>query len=881
MEGFRADTNELDGQDMLTSSEIRSKFLDFFKSKEHEIVSSAPVVPQDDPTLMFTNAGMNQFKDVFLGQGNRPYSRAVDTQKCIRVSGKHNDLEEVGRDGYHHTFFEMLGNWSFGDYYKKEACSWAWEFLTEVIGLDEDRLYITVYRTDEEAMEIWKNITGFGEDRIQRFDEKDNFWEMGEVGPCGPCTEIHYDRTPDKSGIGLVNADSPSVMEIWNLVFIQYNRKQDGRLEELPSKHVDTGMGFERLVSVVQDTRNNYDTDIFTPILSKIGELSGAPYKSGNDDSIPHQVIADHIRMITFSIADGALPANEGRGYVVRRILRRAARFGRKLGLKDAFLYTLIDVLCDCYGETFPELPAQRDFITQVIKAEESSFKKNLDRGIGLFSERADAVEKGGMLSGKDAFVLYDTYGFPVDMTSQMCEERGLQLDMEEYNSELEAAKERSREGAGSVTADWIILNKRDDSEFIGYDHLKATVKIDRYRATGEKDEDGRDIYQIMLTESPFYAESGGQVGDCGTLSCDSFVANVLDTKKIDGRNVCIAVVTAGEIVDEEAVAEVDATRRSDIKRNHSATHLLHQALKEVLGDHVQQKGSLVNEKNLRFDFSHFQAVNSEELKKIERIVNAKILANLGVEIDLKPIDEAKAMGAQALFGEKYGDVVRLVQMGDYSMELCGGCHVDATGDVGFLKITSESSISAGIRRIEAVTGVKAYELAADMFDALGNITASLKCSAEDTPERVESLMAKVKQLEKENTQLKQKILVAEADEIISKAEVIDGVKVLAVKAELDDVEALKNMGHNLRNKIGTGVCLVGAEINGKAMLVVAVTDDLVEKGVKSGAIINPVARIVGGGGGGHPRFAQAGGKNPGKLDEAIAAAPAVIKENL
>ena len=867
---------------MTTAKEIRQQFLDFFKSKGHTIVPSAPSVPQDDPTLMFTNAGMNQFKDVFLGQGTRPYTRATDTQKCIRVSGKHNDLEEVGRDGYHHTFFEMLGNWSFGDYYKKEAISWAWELLTEVWGLDKDRLYITVYTTDDEASEIWQEVTGFTEEsgKIQRHGKEDNFWEMGEVGPCGPCTEIHYDRTPDKSGKDLVNADHEDVIEVWNNVFIQYNRKQDGSLEELPAKHVDTGMGFERIVSVIQEKKSNYDTDVFTDILAKISELSGVAYESG-PKGIPHQVIADHIRMITIAIADGATPSNEGRGYVVRRILRRAARFARKIGLENPFLYKIVETMADVYGEVFPEIPAQQDFIASIIKAEESSFKKNLDRGIKLFDDLAKDLKEGDKISGKDVFVLYDTYGFPADMTAQMAEERGLAVDMEAYEQELAEAKERSRATKGNVTADWITLNDCEDAEFLGYTETKSDVQVSRYRATGDQDEAGRDIYQVMLTRTPFYGESGGQIGDTGTITGEDFVLEVLDTPKIDGQNVCLAVATAGEINGENAVAEVNVERRDNIRRNHTATHLLHQALKDVVGDHVQQKGSLVHPDYLRFDFAHFEGVTSEQLRDIETAVNNEILANKKLEVLNKPIDEAKAMGAQALFGEKYGDVVRVVQVGDYSLELCGGTHVDATGDIGFVKIVSESSISAGIRRIEAVTGAKAYDATANMEAILDSIAGPMKAPVAELPERITALLDKVKALTKENEQLKQKVLLAEADEMLKEAVEVNGANVLTKLVEVGDVESLKNLGHSMRDKLGTSVIVLGAELNGKAMIVVAVSDDLVAKGVKSGNIINPVARKVNGGGGGHPRFAQAGGKNPENLPEAIASALDIVTEQL
>ena len=867
----------------ISAKEIRQQFLDFFKSKGHEIVPSSPSVVLDDPTLMFTNAGMNQFKDVFLGQGKRNYTRATDTQKCIRVSGKHNDLDEVGRDGYHHTFFEMLGNWSFGDYYKKEAISWAWELLTEVWGLDKDRLYITVYTTDDEASQIWQDVTGFTEEsrKIQRHDEKDNFWEMGEVGPCGPCTEIHYDRTENGDGEELVNKDHEDVIEIWNNVFIQYNRKQDGTLEDLPSKHVDTGMGFERIVSIIQEKKSNYDTDIFADILAHISKLSGVQYESG-ENGIAHQVIADHIRMVTVSIADGATPSNEGSGYVVRRVLRRAARFARKIGLDQPFMYKIVETMSDVYGDTFPEIREQKDFIASLIKAEETSFKKNLDRGIKLFDELTSDMKEGQQISGEDAFLLYGTYGFPVDMTAQMAEERGLAVDMASYDEVFEADKQRTREsGSANVTADWIVLNDCNDAEFLGYTETKSDVQISRYRATGDKDAAGRDVLQVMLTRTPFYGESGGQMGDTGTITGEGFVLEVQDTPKIDGQNVCLAVCTAGEVNAEAAVAEINVERRASIGRNHTATHLLHKALKDVLGDHVQQKGSLVHPDYLRFDFAHFEGVTNAQLREVETLINNQILANKTLETHNKAIDEAREMGAQALFGEKYGDVVRVVQIGEFSLELCGGTHVAATGDIGFVKIVSEGSVSSGIRRIEAVTGSKAYDVTANMEAVLDSLASSTKAAVAELPEKVSALLDKVKQLQKENDQLKQKVLLAEADDMLKEAVEVDAVKVLTKQVEVGDVDSLKNLAHSLRDKLGSAVVVLGAEINGKAMIVVTCSNDLVDKGVKSGAIINPVARIVGGGGGGHPRFAQAGGKNPAKMAEAITASLDIVKENL
>jgi alanyl-tRNA synthetase len=862
---------------MLTSREIRKQFIDFFTTKDHVYVPSAPVVPQDDPTLMFANAGMNQFKDMFLGNGSRNYTRATNTQKCIRVSGKHNDLEEVGRDGYHHTFFEMLGNWSFGDYYKKDAIAWAWELLTEVWQLDKDRLFVTVYETDDEAMELWKDASGFGEDRILRFGKKDNFWEMGDVGPCGPCSEIHYDRTLDKNGRDMVNAGHEDVIEIWNLVFIQFNRKQDGSLEELPARHVDTGMGFERLVSILQQTKTNYDTDIFLPILNKVAELSQAPYQQGPDGT-PHRVIADHIRMIAFSIADGALPANVGRGYIVRRILRRAARFGRKLGLDEAFLYKLIETVRDLYGEIFPELNTQIDFIRQVIRSEEISFKKNLDRGMSLFAGIAKDLEKGDEFSGKVAFQLYDTFGFPVDMTAQMADERGLIIDMNTYEEELAAAKGRSRESAKSVTTDWVILREAVSASFVGYEELKSEVELARYRPTDEVDMEGREIYHVMLTRTPFYAESGGQIGDRGTISSEGFTLQVIDTKMVDGQNVNFAVTISGEISDNPAVAQVDVSRRQNTRANHTVTHLLHRALKDVLGDHVQQKGSMVSARVCRFDFNHFEAVTPEQIRQIETMVNEKIQANHPLVIEIMPFNEAKARGAQALFGEKYSDSVRVVSIGDYSRELCGGTHVNATGDIGLFTILSEGSISAGIRRIEGVTGMEAFTYVTRQDELVKRISSALKCPAEDIPERISLLQDRLKTMQKELDLLQKKLLIQSADEMIAEAEIHNDVRIICKLIDDSNADSLKDLANSLRRKMGNTVVVLATEAGGKAIIVVAVSDNLVEKGIKSGAIIDPVARIVEGRGGGRPELSQAGGKDASKLSAAISTAAEIIR---
>ena len=945
---------------MKTSKQIRQDFLDFFASKEHKVVASSPVVPNDDPTLMFVNAGMNQFKNIFLGQEKSSFSRACDTQKCIRVSGKHNDLNQVGRDGYHHTFFEMLGNWSFADYYKKEACQWAWELLTEVWQLDKDRLYITVFEDDEQAVEIWQEITGRDEKSglIQRHSAKDNFWEMGETGPCGPCTEIHYDRTPDKSGGKLVNADCEDVIEIWNLVFMQYNRKQNGDLEELANKHIDTGMGFERIVSVIQQKKSNYDTDIFTPILEEISKISSVEYKSGEEQSIPHQVIADHIRMVAFCIADGALPANEGRGYVVRRILRRACRFGRKLGLEEPFLYKLISVLCKIYGEIFPEIIAQDDFLINIIKAEETSFAKNLDRGIKIFEELTSQISKGKKISGKDAFLLYDTYGFPIDMTCQMAEEAGLAVNIKSYQKHLEKRKGKSRADKSSITSDWIKLNDIAQNSFKGYQVTSLETRVAQYRNTEEKNKDGQDIYQIILVETPFYAESGGQVGDSGSICGITFKLNVFDTKKIDNQHICLATYDKAtnskelEISSSDTIiADIENNKRQSITKNHSATHLMHQALKDILGNHIQQKGSLVDSHGLRFDFTHFEKMTSEQINNVEKIVNEQIQANTDVTTSIEDIQSAKKRGAQALFGEKYGEKVRVLEIGTNltkgkkSIELCGGTHVKSTGEIGCFKITSESSISSGIRRIEAKTNKQALKDLAlltfdtykkaieklkeiDLFELENNelkqqleiITnkvnkfeinqqilkeniifseevckntqndnlsnydklATLKKLGKEYDKIINSnnkILEKRKAIEKENKELKSKLIISNLDNYLEQVQKINSIKVLATTIDGVDANSLKDIAYKLRDKLQSGICILGANLDSNASLVITITDDLIKQGFHSGELIKPIAQIINGGGGGVPKMAQAGGRTPENLEKAYQKAISLIKE--
>ncbi len=746
----------------MTSRQIRQQFLDFFKQKEHRIVHSAPVVPFDDPTLLFTNAGMNQFKDVFLGTGTREYKRAADTQKCIRVSGKHNDLEEVGHDTYHHTLFEMLGNWSFGDYYKKEAISWAWELLTEVWKLPKERLWATVYKDDEEALELWKSETDINPKHILKFAEKDNFWEMGETGPCGPCSEIHVNISDDLENAELVNAGSPECIEIWNLVFIQYNRDETGKLNELPAKHVDTGMGFERVCAVLQKKKSNYDTDVFTPIIDAVVKLSKVNYDK-EEDRIPMRVIADHIRALTFAIADGAVPGNDGRGYVLRRILRRAARYGRKINLKDPFLYKLVDILTDNMGDVFPEIVEKKDYVKKVIKAEEESFNNTLDRGIELFDEIVKTLinQNIKVIPGEDVFKLYDTFGFPVDLTNVMAREIDFAIDEDGFNVLMNAQKERGREASKdkfasvSVTLNDLSdfnLSNSNPTVFTGYDELKTKAKIIGIKTDAENT-------LVILDKSPFYVESGGQTDDLGKLIIDSKSFDVVDVTKIDNHVIHIINTNNTHLkTGLEVVAEVDDTRRWDIMRNHSVTHFLHKALRTVLGTHVQQAGSYVGPDRLRFDFTHYAKLTTDEIQKIESMVNEQTRKNYPLNHHLNtPFEEAKKMGALMFFGDKYGDKVNVVQFGDFTMEFCGGTHVHNSSEIGLFKILSESSIASGVRRIEAVTGAGVEKYIQSQAEHL-----------KSSEQKIEELLDVKKKLEKEIAELKIKEKLEQLDHILS-----------------------------------------------------------------------------------------------------------------
>ncbi|MFP4368697.1 MAG: alanine--tRNA ligase [Candidatus Kapaibacterium sp.] len=834
----------------MTSNEIRQSFLDFFENKEHKIVPSAPVIPHGDPTLLFTNAGMNQFKDVFLGAGSREYKRAADTQKCIRVSGKHNDLEEVGVDTYHHTFFEMLGNWSFGDYYKEEAIMWAWELLTEVWGLDKNRLHATVFRSDDEAFEIWTKY--LPKERIHRFDEKDNFWEMGDTGPCGPCSEIHYDMTKDLSGGKLVNAGVPEVIEIWNLVFIQYNRKSDGTLQELSARHVDTGMGFERICAVIQGKDSNYDTDVFMPLISKIEELSGKKYSKAleDKDSIAMRVISDHVRTLSFAIADGALPGNEGRGYVLRRILRRGSRFARNLGFREPALYKLVQVLIDNMGGQFPEIARQQAAIEKVIMAEEFSFLQTLERGLDKFEDITKSLNGSDLIPGVDVFQLYDTYGFPPDLTALIARERGLKADLAGFEEQMKLQKERSRKArkVQSQEAELPVISAK--TEFTGYHSFEEESKVLHVQDN-----------IIILEKTPFYAESGGQIADTGTITLGGETYNVVDVKKSGDAIVHICGRDIEKLIGETALAKVDAKRRKDIMRNHSATHLLHEALRTVLGEHVQQSGSYVAPGYLRFDFNHFDKVSDEELEKIENIVNDKILENIDIDIAEMRLDDArKNPKIKMFFGDKYSEDVRVIAMDKgFSVELCGGTHVNNTAEIGMFKIISESSIAAGVRRVEGITGKAVKEYMKKLEDEL-----------KDKDRRAAELDKRVRDLEKQL----QNIQVQETGKIIpdlaSKAKDVNGIKVTAGVLEVESIDQLRDLAEQLRNSLKeSGIGLLGTVSGDKVQLVCVVTDDLKKK-LPAGKLVGEAAKRLGGGGGGKPHMATAGGRDKEALPELI-----------
>ena len=857
----------------MTSAEIRDAFLRFFESKSHFIVPSAPMVIKNDPTLMFTNAGMNQFKDIFLGNNKAEHPRVADSQKCLRVSGKHNDLEEVGRDTYHHTMFEMLGNWSFGDYFKKEAIAYAWEFLTDVMKLDKERLYATVFQGDEkdgttfdqEAYDFWKAY--LPEERILKGNKKDNFWEMGDTGPCGPCSEIHIDLRDDSEraqvpGRELVNKDNPLVIEIWNLVFMQYNRIASGELKPLANKHVDTGMGFERLCMAVQNKKSNYDTDVFQPIIQKIAAKSGIAYGAHRDSDIALRVVADHLRAVTFAIADGQLPSNTGAGYVIRRILRRAIRYGFTfLGFKEPFICTLVPDLVAQMGHQFPELKAQQTLIEKVVREEETSFLKTLDSGIAKF-ENYCAKMQGTVVDGDFAFELFDTFGFPIDLTQLIAAEKNLTVDMEGFQRGLQQQKERSRKDAAVNTDDWVELIAQDTpTRFLGYHQLECECRIVKYRSVTAKN---KTFFQIVLDQTPFYAESGGQVGDTGVLDNGSETVAIYNTTKENNLTIHFANKLPANL-EVAFIAKVDAAKRQLTANNHSATHLLDHALRHILGTHVEQKGSLVTSERLRFDFSHFSKVTDEEIIQVERMVNSLIRSNLPLQehVDV-PIEEAKAKGAIALFGEKYGNLVRVIQFGD-AVELCGGTHTSATGNIGLFKIVSEGAIAAGVRRIEAVTGQAAEDILYDYQDQIRKGKEMLNTS---------NMLQAIQKMSDDNLQYRHKIeefekqqTMAFCKELANEAEIVNGVQVLKKITTLSP-DILRQAAYTLRGEPGR-VIVLGSVFEGKPNLVVAVSDDLAGK-YNAPQMVRAAGKHIQGGGGGQPTLAMAGGKNAAGVPDAV-----------
>ena len=859
---------------MLTANEIRDSFVKFFESKGHQIVPSAPMVIKDDPTLMFTNAGMNQFKDIILGNHPAKYKRVTDSQKCLRVSGKHNDLEEVGHDTYHHTMFEMLGNWSFGDYFKKEVIGWAWEYLVDVLKIDPSILYATVFEgSAEEGLERDNEAAGYWEqylpkDHIINGNKHDNFWEMGDTGPCGPCSEIHIDLRPEEEkakvpGRELVNKDNPLVIEIWNLVFMQYNRKADGSLEPLPAKVIDTGMGFERLCMALQGKKSNYDTDVFQPIIKVIGDLTGLNYGNDPKVDVAMRVVADHIRTIAFSITDGQLPSNAKAGYVIRRILRRAVRYAYTfLGQKQAFMFKLVPVLVENMGQAYPELKAQQPLIEKVIKEEEEAFLRTLETGIRLLDKVMKDTKAAGKteISGVDAFTLYDTFGFPLDLTELILRENGMTVNEEEFNVEMQKQKQRARNAAAVETGDWVVLEE-GETHFVGYDYTEYETRILRYRQIKQKNQ---TLYQIVLSETPFYAESGGQVGDTGVLVSEFETIDIIDTKKENNLPIHIAKQLP-EHLDAPMMACVDTDKRAACAANHSCTHLLDEALRQVLGTHVEQKGSLVTPESLRFDFSHFQKVTPEQLREVEHLVNAKIREDIPLtEYRNLPIEKAKELGAIALFGEKYGDEVRVVQFGS-SIEFCGGTHVSATGKIGMVKIISESSVAAGVRRIEAITGAKVEE----MLDAVQDTMNDLKALFNNAPD----LKAAIAKYIDENAGLKKQVeeFMKEKEatvkaKLIDNAKEIHGVKVIKSVLPMP-ADAVKNIAFQLKGQFTENLFIViGSVYEGKPMLTVMMSDDQVKAGLNAGQLVREAAKLIQGGGGGQPHFATAGGKNPDGL---------------
>ena len=861
-----------------TSAEIRDSFIKFFESKQHLFVRSSPVVPQDDPTLMFINAGMNQFKACFLGDNPKGYKRVANSQKCIRVSGKHNDLDEVGRDTYHHTLFEMLGNWSFGDYYKEEALTWAWELLTEVWKMPKDRLFVTVYEDDDEAAAIWKRVSGLPEDRIMRFGAKSNFWEMGDTGPCGPCSEIHFDKgdlatqaatfaDPEKG----VNGTNDRYIEIWNNVFMQFERVSSGELIPLKNKHVDTGMGFERVCAILQNVRSNYDTDVFTPIISKIAELSGVPYAQ-DMSGMPHRVVADHLRSLSFAIADGALPSNEGRGYVLRRILRRASRYARLLGQKEAFIYKLLPTLSGLMGDAFPEIRERAEFVATVIKAEEDRFIRTLDAGLDRFDKIAAELSGTKVIPGDKVFVLYDTYGFPPDLTRLLAEEKGLSIDEPGFEKSMNEQKERARAAQKQVLSaggseGWTIYSE-GSTEFLGYDLPSCEVKVLRFR-------EDAGLLSIVLDRTPFYAESGGQVGEHGKLEGKGIELEIVDTIKMTDIWFHRAKVTKGianaETMADVFVATVDAAERAATRKNHSATHLLQAALQKVVGAHVAQQGSRVASDILRFDFTALTALTPEQLLEVENLVNAQIQACLPVRLDKMAIADAQKSGAMALFGEKYGDEVRVISMANFSKELCGGLHVSNTGEIGSFRILSEASVSAGVRRIEATTAFGAIAKAREEAAVVASLRDRMRCKTEQVLERLDGSFENIKKLEKELATLKAQIAAAKAGDLLKNPADIKGAKVWTINTQVS-AEEFSAILDGVQAVLPLGIAVVSNTAADAGAIAVIVHPEFVKKGVKAGDIIKKLAEICGGRGGGRPDRAQAGTREPAKIADAVKA---------
>jgi alanyl-tRNA synthetase len=860
----------------MKSHEIRSKFLKFFEERDHKVYPSASLIPKDDPTLLFVNAGMNQFKDVILGKKKPDDKRAASCQKCFRVSGKHNDLEEVGKDTTHHTFFEMLGNWSFGDYFKKEAIIYAWEFLTEVCGMPKDRLWATVFREDDEAEKLWYKHTDIKKGRVLRFDEKENFWEMGEVGPCGPSSEIHYDKGEkykcDRPDCG-VNCPCGRFVEIWNLVFMQYSKDEKGNLSDLPAKGIDTGMGMERLTAIMQKVDSNYDTDLFQPIIRHIEKISALSYKEPGSQA-SFRVIADHIRALSFAITDGAIPSNEGQGYVVRRILRRAARHGRLLGLRKPFLYQLSSVVVDMMEDVYPELDARKEHVALVIKSEEERFEETLDSGLELFDKVVAKVKSQGSntIPGEEVFKLYDTYGFPLDLTQVMAEEEGLSIDLSGFDELLQNQRKRSRTATGHTAQSVELVSSQDRSEFVGYDKVEEESKVL---------ESSKPNF-LILDHTPFYPEAGGQVGDTGIIFSKVFEFKVEDTRKEGDAIIHMGKVTKGKIEDvigKEVTARIDIERRNAIRRNHTATHLLHKALRATLGEHVNQSGSLVTPERLRFDFTHFKAMDEAEIRKVELLVNQRIWENSPVACSQLPIEQAKKLGAMALFGEKYGDVVRMVEVEGYSRELCGGTHVRATGEIGLFRILSETGIAAGMRRIEAVTGEAAYKLTLEQKDLIDELGFILKVPQENLRDRVEALVKNNKQMEKKLKQAQKESAKGTVEQLMESCVNLDGIRVIAHQMDAESRDDLLHLADTIREKMKSTVGVLAAILDGKIAFVAVVTDDLIKsKGIKAGDVIKEISKLTGGTGGGKPHLAQGGGKDTDKLKSALDSLPEIVK---